>query len=234
MEQMISHVSRVGLSKRRNAIRPVSGSQPYLETSLATKRKAVRKAPSRKTAPAPPPAPRRSRRFPRASGSTPRPRRPRASTCPSSRRAGSWSSIATRLSDRRSTAAHPVPCDGRVRRERPALHRAQRRADLQSSTRRVAAGVLPQQKEIDYYWDKLGEGGDRTRANAAGSRTSTGSRGRSCRPAWPDISRTRSRRATERAFAAMMRMKKIDIAGAGNGLRGERVMRIPSMIPIGA
>ena len=37
------------------------------------------------------------------------------------------------------------------------------------------------QKEVDHYWKKLGEGGDPKPRSAAGSRTSTGSPGRSCR-----------------------------------------------------
>ena len=48
------------------------------------------------------------------------------------------------------------------------------------------------QAEIDYYWEKLTDGG--SKARAGGARTATGSRGRSRRGAW-----TTSTRATRRA-----------------------------------
>ena len=36
------------------------------------------------------------------------------------------------------------------------------------------------QAEVDHYWSRLSEGGDPRRSSAGGSRTATGSRGRSC------------------------------------------------------
>ena len=38
------------------------------------------------------------------------------------------------------------------------------------------------QAEVDYYWDRLGAGGDPRRGSAAGSRTGSASHGRWCRP----------------------------------------------------
>ena len=48
------------------------------------------------------------------------------------------------------------------------------------------------QDEVDYYWERLSEVGQEG-GRAAGSRTATGCRGRSCRPAWRSCSRTRTR-----------------------------------------
>ena len=49
------------------------------------------------------------------------------------------------------------------------------------------------QEEVDYYWEKL-SAGTRRRSSAAGSRTASGSRGRSSRTAWRRCWPTRSRR----------------------------------------
>jgi predicted 3-demethylubiquinone-9 3-methyltransferase (glyoxalase superfamily) len=38
------------------------------------------------------------------------------------------------------------------------------------------------QDEVDHYWNQLSRGGPPERSNAAGSRTSSGYRGKSCRP----------------------------------------------------
>ena len=68
------------------------------------------------------------------------------------------------------------------------------------------------QAEIDYYWEKLGEGGD-PKAQACGWLKDKFGLSWQIAPAgWAKLYNSSNPKAAERAFAAMMQMKKLDIA----------------------
>ena len=76
------------------------------------------------------------------------------------------------------------------------------------------------QAEIDYYWEKLGEGGD-PQARACGWLKDKFGLSWQVAPAdfakmWKDS----KSKATERAFMAMMKMKKLDIAALKAAYKG--------------
>ena len=66
------------------------------------------------------------------------------------------------------------------------------------------------QDEVDDLWEKLSER-RRDRVRAAGSRTSSASRGRSSRANWESSSATRTRRRRTASWRAMLKMRKIEI-----------------------
>ena len=119
----------------------------------------------------------RSRRF---SGSTTTPRRPPSSTARSSR---------TRRSRHVAATARPAPePPGTVLTVDFELDGQQFTAinGGPEFTFNEAVSLLvtcADQEEVDYYWDKLTEGGEE--ASAAGSRTTSASPGRSCPTASP-------------------------------------------------
>ena len=77
------------------------------------------------------------------------------------------------------------------------------------------------QAEIDYYWDKLSQGGDPRRTRAAGSKTSTGCRGRLFRPFYRTCRRPDPPKSA-RAMMAMLQMKKLDLAALKKAHAGDR------------
>ena len=68
------------------------------------------------------------------------------------------------------------------------------------------------QKEIDYYWDKLGEGGDPNARQCGWLKDKFGLSWQVGPVGMAKMFKNPSSKATERAFAAMMQMKKLDIA----------------------
>ena len=68
------------------------------------------------------------------------------------------------------------------------------------------------QAEIDYYWEKLGEDGDPTAQMCGWLRDKFGLSWQIAPAGWSKMYGDPKSKATERAFAAMMQMKKLDIA----------------------
>ena len=76
------------------------------------------------------------------------------------------------------------------------------------------------QEEIDYYWEKLSEGGD-PKSQACGWLKDRF--GLSWQVVWKDMLamwKDHDAKGTERAFAAMMDMTKLDIAGLKKAFKG--------------
>ena len=76
------------------------------------------------------------------------------------------------------------------------------------------------QKEIDYYWDKLGEGGDPNARQCGWLKDKFGLSWQIVPTGMADYFRNPKSKKTERAFAAMMEMKKIDIAALEAAFEG--------------
>jgi predicted 3-demethylubiquinone-9 3-methyltransferase (glyoxalase superfamily) len=68
------------------------------------------------------------------------------------------------------------------------------------------------QKEIDYYWDRLGEGGDPKARQCGWLKDRYGLSWQVAPEGMARMLKNTKSKGTERAFAAMMNMKKIDIA----------------------
>ena len=68
------------------------------------------------------------------------------------------------------------------------------------------------QKEIDYYWEKLGEGGDPKAQQCGWLKDKFGLSWQIVPTGMAKMLENPKSKATERAFAAMMEMKKLDIA----------------------
>ena len=78
------------------------------------------------------------------------------------------------------------------------------------------------QAEIDYYWEKLGEGGD-PNAQACGWLKDRFGLSWQVSPAgWSKMYADPKSKATERAFGAMIKMKKLDIAALKAAAKGPR------------
>ena len=76
------------------------------------------------------------------------------------------------------------------------------------------------QEEIDYYWEKLGEGGD-PKARACGwLKDRFGLSWQICPKDIDKLWRDPKAKGTERAFAAMMGMTKLDIAALKKAYKG--------------
>src|SRR5438105_6886214 len=78
------------------------------------------------------------------------------------------------------------------------------------------------QKEIDYYWQKLGEGGDPKARQCGWLKDKFGLSWQIAPVAMARMLKNPKSKATERAFAAMMQMKKIDIAALQAAFEGRR------------
>ena len=78
----------------------------------------------------------------------------------------------------------------------------------------------PTQKEIDYYWDKLGEGGDPRARQCGWLKDRYGLSWQVVPEGMAKMFKNPKSKGTERAFAAMMRMKKIDIAALEAAYKG--------------
>ena len=68
------------------------------------------------------------------------------------------------------------------------------------------------QKEIDYYWEKLGEGGDPNARQCGWLKDKYGLSWQVVPEAMARMMKDPKSKRAERAFAAMMQMKKLDIA----------------------
>jgi predicted 3-demethylubiquinone-9 3-methyltransferase (glyoxalase superfamily) len=76
------------------------------------------------------------------------------------------------------------------------------------------------QAEIDYYWEKLGAGGD-PKAQACGwLKDKFGLSWQVAPRSFTDMWKNPKAKGTERAFAAMMQMKKLDIAALEAARKG--------------
>ena len=78
------------------------------------------------------------------------------------------------------------------------------------------------QKEIDYYWEKLGEGGDPKARQCGWLKDKFGLSWQIAPVEMARMLKNPKSKATERAFAAMMQMKKIDIAALQAAFEGRR------------
>ena len=76
------------------------------------------------------------------------------------------------------------------------------------------------QKEIDYYWEKLGDGGDPKARQCGWLKDRFGLSWQIVPVGMADYFRNPKSKGTERAFAAMMQMKKIDIAALERAFKG--------------
>ena len=76
------------------------------------------------------------------------------------------------------------------------------------------------QKEIDYYWDKLGEGGDPNARQCGWLKDKYGLSWQIVPDGMDKMFKNPKSKNTERAFAAMMQMKKIDIAALQKAFKG--------------
>jgi len=72
--------------------------------------------------------------------------------------------------------------------------------------------MCPSQAEIDYYWEKLGEGGDPAARQCGWLKDRFGLSWQIVPENMMELMGNMKTKAGERAFAAMMDMKKIDIA----------------------
>jgi len=77
------------------------------------------------------------------------------------------------------------------------------------------------QKEIDYYWDRLGEGGDPNARQCGWLKDKFGLSWQVAPVGMAKMFKNPSSRNTERAFAAMMQMKKLDIAALEAAFKGK-------------
>ncbi len=77
------------------------------------------------------------------------------------------------------------------------------------------------QKEIDYYWDKLGEGGDPNARQCGWLKDKYGLSWQVAPVGMAKMFKNPKSKSTERAFAAMMQMKKLDIAALEAAFAGK-------------
>ncbi len=68
------------------------------------------------------------------------------------------------------------------------------------------------QKELDYYWDKLSEGGDPAAQQCGWLKDKFGVSWQVVPETWEKMANDPDKAKSERAFAAMLQMKKLDIA----------------------
>jgi len=76
------------------------------------------------------------------------------------------------------------------------------------------------QKEIDYYWEKLGEGGEPRAQQCGWLKDKFGLSWQIVPTGMAKMFENPKSKATERAFAAMMEMKKLDIAALKAAYKG--------------
>ena len=77
------------------------------------------------------------------------------------------------------------------------------------------------QAELDYFWEKLGEGGDVSKQQCGWVNDKFGLSWQVVPNGMMEMTGSSDRAAAKRAFAAMMEMKKIDIATLQKAFRGE-------------
>jgi predicted 3-demethylubiquinone-9 3-methyltransferase (glyoxalase superfamily) len=81
------------------------------------------------------------------------------------------------------------------------------------------------QTEIDYYWDKLGAGGDPTAQQCGWLKDKYGLSWQVVPEVLAEMVADQTTEGGKRAFAAMMEMKKIDIATLEDAYHGEKAHR---------
>ena len=81
------------------------------------------------------------------------------------------------------------------------------------------------QTEIDYYWDKLGAGGDPTAQQCGWLKDKFGLSWQVVPEALADMVADQNSEGGKRAMAAMLHMKKIDIATLEEAYEGEKAHR---------
>jgi len=77
------------------------------------------------------------------------------------------------------------------------------------------------QKEIDYYWERLGEGGDPNARQCGWLKDKFGLSWHVAPTGMAKMLKNPKSKGTERAFAAMMEMKKLDIAALEAAFNGK-------------
>jgi predicted 3-demethylubiquinone-9 3-methyltransferase (glyoxalase superfamily) len=77
------------------------------------------------------------------------------------------------------------------------------------------------QEEVDYYWDKLGEGGDEDKRRCAWTADKFGVSWQIVPVQMMEIMSGPDKEGVKRAYAAMMGMKKIEIEGLRNAYEGK-------------
>jgi predicted 3-demethylubiquinone-9 3-methyltransferase (glyoxalase superfamily) len=77
------------------------------------------------------------------------------------------------------------------------------------------------QKEIDYYWEKLGEGGDPNARQCGWLKDKFGLSWQVAPTGMAKMLKDPNSKGTQRAFAAMMEMKKLDIAALQAAFKGK-------------
>jgi len=76
------------------------------------------------------------------------------------------------------------------------------------------------QAEIDYYWQELSEGGDPSAQQCGSLKDRYGLSWQIVPEGWEEMLHHPERERTERAFRAMLEMKKLDIAGLKRAIDG--------------
>jgi predicted 3-demethylubiquinone-9 3-methyltransferase (glyoxalase superfamily) len=82
--------------------------------------------------------------------------------------------------------------------------------------------ICKTQAEIDYYWEKLSEGGDPNSQMCGWLKDRFGLSWQVVPDAMQKMMKDEESPAAERAFAAMMKMKKLDLAALRAAFRGKR------------
>lgn len=81
------------------------------------------------------------------------------------------------------------------------------------------------QAELDYYWEKLSAGGDPDAQQCGWLKDRYGLSWQIVPRAWEDMLAHPDKKKRERVFAAMLQMKKLDIAALERAFEGEPVHR---------
>ena len=76
------------------------------------------------------------------------------------------------------------------------------------------------QAEMDYYWEKLSEGGDPAAQQCGWLKDKFGLSWQVVPQAWEEMANDPDKAKSERAFRAMLQMKKIDIAALQRAFEG--------------
>jgi len=81
--------------------------------------------------------------------------------------------------------------------------------------------IVENQEELDYYWDKLSEGGDPKAQVCGWLKDQFGLSWQVVPANWEDMMRDPESEGAKRAMAAMFRMKKLDIAALERAYEGK-------------
>lgn len=81
--------------------------------------------------------------------------------------------------------------------------------------------ICETQDEIDYYWEKLGEGGDPAAQQCGWLKDKFGLSWQITPKGWEKLYKDPNSAGTQRAFKAMIEMKKLDIAALNAAYKGK-------------